>query len=142
MGSFSSGRPFVCKVVLMMSCCISSLIAQKLTGSGVVPPSIKFNGTLREVDGSPHISQTVVALALYASQDAQSPLWTTSVVLTPDTDGKFTVVLGNDPSNPLPVDLFDGVVARWIGYSADGLQETRRQQIVSVPYSLRAGSAD
>ena len=107
------------------------------TPGATVPPLVKVSGTLAQRQGS-----TVgVTFALYAEQTGGAPLWLETQNVTPDANGRYTVYLGANHANGVPLNLFASGEARWLGVQPEGQPEQARAQLVSVPYALTAGDA-
>ena len=82
-----------------------------------------------------------VTFALYAEQTGGAPLWLETQNVTPDANGRYTVYLGANHANGVPLNLFASGEARWLGVQPEGQAEQTRAQLVSVPYALTAGDA-
>ena len=55
--------------------------------------------------------------------------------------GRYTIYLGANHANGVPMDLFASGEARWLGVQPEGQAEQARVQLVSVPYAMTAGDA-
>ena len=82
-----------------------------------------------------------MTFALYAEQTGGAPLWLETQNVTPDANGRYTVYLGANHANGVPLNLFASGEARWLGVQPEGQPEQARAQLVSVPYALTAGDA-
>ena len=82
-----------------------------------------------------------MTFALYAEQTGGAPLWLETQNVTPDANGRYTVYLGANHANGVPLNLFASGEARWLGVQPEGQAEQTRAQLVSVPYALTAGDA-
>jgi hypothetical protein len=117
----------------MVAC---AAVAQTATDAGV-PRLIKFSGTMSSASSS-----TVgVTFALYAEQTGGAPLWLETQNVTPDSNGRYTIYLGANHANGVPLDLFASGEARWLGVQPEGQPEQARILLTSVPYALTAGDA-
>ena len=116
-----------------------SMLAFPLAASGV-PAFLTHQGHILESDTSPVTGSSNVVFKLYTNATGGSASWTQTVAVTFD-NGFYSVVLG--PGTPtLSADLFDAS-ALYLGITLEGLDEFEpRHRITSVPYALRAGSAD
>ena len=101
-----------------------------------MPPLIKVSGTLANVQGT-----VGVTFALYAEQTGGAPLWLETQNVTPDANGRYTIYLGANHANGVPLNLFASGEAQWLGVQPEGQPEQARAQLVSVPYALTAGDA-
>jgi hypothetical protein len=98
---------------------------------------IRFSGALRTAEGRPAAGEVAVTFSLYGDADGASLLWTETQMVRADRQGRYTVLLGAETPGGLPMDVFAGDTARWLGARlADG-RETRTL-LVSVPYALKA----
>ena len=122
---------------LFISVVVSCWSQVPATASATVPPLIKVSGTLSSVSGS-----TVgVTFALYTEQTGGAPLWLETQNVTPDANGRYTIYLGANHANGVPLDLFASAEARWLGVQPEGQPEQARILLTSVPYALTAGDA-
>jgi trimeric autotransporter adhesin len=108
----------------------------------VVPQLIKLSGTLLDAQGKPIATGPVgVTFALYAEQTGGASLWLETQNVHPDENGYYTVLLGNETSTGVPMELFASGEARWLGIQIERQPEQARVLLVSVPYALKAGDA-
>jgi hypothetical protein len=110
--------------------------------SPVVPPIVKFSGTLTDGNGKPLTEVVGVIFLLYKDSQGGAPLWMESQNVQPDKTGHYTVMLGSSSSQGLPPDLFVSGEARWLGVQAQGQAEQPRTVLLSVPYALKAADAE
>lgn len=106
-----------------------------------VPGWFSFSGTLKDSTGRPVASVTEVTFAIYSDAEGGDALWTEKQNVSPEEQGRFTVLLGTTKSGGVPVDLFTRSEPRWLGIEGPGLAEQPRVLLVSVPYALRAADA-
>ena len=104
--------------------------------AATVPPLIKVSGTLANAQGTVGVN-----FALYAEQTDGAPLWLETQNVIPDANGRYTIYLGANHANGVPLDLFASGEARWLGVQPEGQAEQARVQLVSVPYAMTAGDA-
>ena len=116
--------------------------AQQSADNFVVPPVVRFSGTLSDENGKP--SAGVVGVTFYLYRDAQggSPLWLETQNVNPDKLGRYSVMLGSSSSQGLPANLFTAGEPRWVGVQPQGQAEQPRVMLVSVPYALKSGDAE
>jgi hypothetical protein len=107
----------------------------------VVPPLVRFSGTLTDPNGKPLTNVVGVTFSLYSEQKGGAPLWLETQNVTADNNGHYTVMLGSTTSAGLPADIFVAGEARWIAVQVEGLAEQPRVLLLSVPYALKAGDA-
>jgi hypothetical protein len=134
--SFSSFLSISFLVIFMVVSCWGQTPAAT---SATVPPLIKVSGTLSSVNGGSTVGAT---FALYAEQTGGAPLWLETQNVTPDANGHYTIYLGANHTNGVPLDLFASAEARWLGVQPEGQAEQARVMLVSVPYALKAADAD
>ena len=107
------------------------------------PGLLDFSGRLGTEAGD-FTGEAYVTLTLYDHAFASEPehtLWVETTHLYVQ-DGRFHVLLGDDPSNPLPVDLA-AVSELFVGVRVgDDEEMTPRLRVASVPFSLHANDAD
>ena len=127
-----------CSVLLVSMFAITSCWAQTAVAgaTATVPPLVKVSGTLANLQGT-----VGVTFALYAEQTGGAPLWLETQNVTPDANGRYTIYLGANHANGVPLNLFASGEARWLGVQPEGQPEQARAQLVSVPYALTAGDA-
>ncbi len=122
-------------LVFMVMSCWAQVSPNAITAT--VPPLIKVSGTISGDSGS-----TVgVTFALYAEQTGGAPLWLETQNVALNANGRFTIYLGANHANGVPLDLFASGEARWLGVQPEGQAEQARVQLVSVPYAMTAGDA-
>ena len=121
-------------VTFIANFCCAQTVA--IGATATVPPLIKVSGTLANVQGT-----VGVTFALYAEQAAGAPLWLETQNVTPDANGRYTIYLGANHANGVPLNLFASGEAQWLGVQPEGQPEQARAQLVSVPYALTAGDA-
>ncbi len=82
--------------------------------------------------------------SLYELQEGGLPLWTETQNLTLDPQGHYTVLLGANSPEGLPLALFTTSEALWLGVEPQlpGQSEQPRVLLVAVPYALKSADAD
>lgn len=102
---------------------------------GAVPQTLTYQGYLKNTDGTPVNTATNVKFALYSSTSGAGAVWTSSTVSVTPANGIYSIELG-------PIDLpFDRPY--YLGVTAGADPEMRPlQALASVPYAMRARSAD
>ena len=71
-----------------------------------VPRLIKFSGTLKDSKGQPKSGVAGVTFAIYAEQEGGAPLWMETQNVTFEEGGKYTVLLGANSNEGVPMELF------------------------------------
>jgi len=108
--------------------------------NAAMPQTISYQGYLKDgVSGAPVSSQVTLTFRLYDSLQAASPVWLEVLEVTPQ-NGIYSVQLGTN--TPLESSLLAST-ALYLGLQVGSNPElTPRQQILSVPFAMRAASAD
>ncbi len=130
-------RLFSLLFIFMFAACLLAQTSGAAGASAAVPPLVKFSGTLAQ-----HRGMVGVIFALYAEQTGGAPLWLETQNVTPDESGRYTIYLGANHANGLPLNLFAFGEARWLGVQPEGQPEQARVEVVSVPYALKAADAE
>src|SRR6266478_2765088 len=107
-----------------------------------VPRLIKFSGTLLDAQDRPMAGPVGVTFALYSQQTGGAALWLETQNVTPDAHGNYSVLLGANSKNGVPVELFASGEARWLEVQVERQAEQPRVLLVSVPYALKAADAE
>ena len=121
-----------------------SVSSAQQTSTNYVPNLIRYNGTLKDMQGTASIPPTAVGItfAIYKQQDGGAPLWQETQNVIPDANGQYNVMLGSTKSEGVPADLFSDQDQRWLGVKIEGQPEQARVLMVSVPYAFRAHEAE
>jgi len=135
---------FACAAGMALLVCATSAHGQAVTQSAAVPRLITLSGAFRPADGRRAAPVETVTLAIYADEAGGSPLWEEKQTIPIGGGGQFTVILGQTERDGIPLEVFAGGDARWLGmlWARPGEVEGPRTRITSVPYALRASDAD
>lgn len=130
-------------IMLLLCLSLSSSAQQSVTADSnvVVPPLVKFGGTLTDGSGKALSGLVGVTFSLYKDEQGGAPLWIETQNVTADRLGHYSVLLGSATSTGLPTDLFASGEARWLGVQVAGEEEQPRTMLVAVPYAMKAGDA-
>lgn len=107
------------------------------------PQLISYQGNLRDGANQPFTGPAALQFTIYDAADGGNNLWTEIHGGVPVDNGNFALKLG--AITPFPSDLFDGD-SRYLKVGVDltntssNFSDLPRQQMVSVPYALRANS--
>jgi len=113
------------------------------TSAGVAPTLIPISGTLVTADGLPRAGSVLLVVSLYDTKEDTAPRWIEQQAVTADAAGHYTVQFGSTRPEGLPTDLFTGGgVPQWIGITVESQPEQPRVMLVTVPYAVKAVSAD
>ena len=113
-----------------------------------VPPSFNYQGVLRDGIGGVLAEQTpTVHFKLYNVNSGGEALWTGSQKVLLDANGLFNVVLSDEMAGTLGGVTLGGVIASnqilFMGITVNENTEiSPRQQLLSVPFALRAGDVN
>lgn len=107
-----------------------------------VPQVFNFSGRLGTATGD-YSGAAAVRIGLYDHPDSVEPanlLWSEEQDTYVD-QGRFHVLLGADPGNPLPDEVF-GAAELYVGVKVGAdVEMTPRLRVTSVPFAMRAGDA-
>jgi len=136
---------FGCELILIFLLA-GRLPAQQAPTAGsaqgqAVPHLVKFSGAVKNADGTPRTAVTGIAFALYKDQAGGAALWLETQNVSLDAQGRYTVLLGANSAEGMPLDAFTANQAQWLGVQPEGLPE-QRVLLVSVPYALKAADAE
>ena len=103
---------------------------------------ITVSGVLTDAGGQPRTGSVSLTFGLYVQQAGGEALWAERQVVTADTQGRYSVLLGATVAGGVPPELFGEGKAQWLGVQVEGEAELPRVLLVAVPYALRAADAD
>ena len=132
------------KKIMMLVLVVVIGLVMASASFGSVPLKMSVQGKLSKDDGSPQTSPQNMTFWIYDAATDGNLLWplaqpageTLSVTL--NNQGVFNAILGN--TLEIPTTLSGS--SCWMEIKTDGGILSPRQQIVSVPFALRAGEAD
>jgi hypothetical protein len=105
------------------------------------PQMINYQGKL-VINGSPVQNPRNITFTIYDQKTGGAALWSERKLVSV-TNGVFTVLLGDNSTNPFPKNLFTRSGNRFLAMSVDDLRELpQRFQLTSVAYALNAARAD
>ncbi len=107
-----------------------------------VPRLVRFSGTATVIDANAPGGVVGVTFSLYAEQNGGAPLWSEVQNVQVDKTGRYTVMLGSGQPDGLPLELFTGAQAQWLGVRVEAQPEQPRVMLLSVPYALKAADAE
>ena len=103
-----------------------------------LPRLVKFSGTVKDTAAGPLLG---ITFALYKEQAGGAALWLETQNVPLEDNGHYSVLLGANSAEGLPIELFTTGEARWLGVQLEHEPELPRVLLVSVPYALKAGDA-
>jgi len=137
---------FTCSIALTQATTDSpSTLATPASGAqaqGAIPRLIRFSGTLRQYENATPGQTLSLTFGLYKDAQGGAPLWTETQNVQLTASGRYSVLLGATQNEGLPLDLFTGGDARWLGIQVAGEGEQPRVLLVSVPYAMKAADAE
>ena len=131
-------------VFLSLTLAVSAQQTASTPPSSGVPRLVKYSGVLKDAAGQPRSGTVGLTLAIYAEQEGGATLWLETQNAELDEQGRYTVLLGAQTKDGLPLELFTAGEARWLGVQVNlpGEVEQARVLLVSVPYALKAADAE
>jgi hypothetical protein len=129
-------------VVLCLSLVQATLAQTPPVTASALPRLVRFGGTVKDLSGSPLTGVVGITFALYSEQTGGAPLWLETQNITPDSNGRYTALMGATKPEGLPAHLFTNEQAHWVGVQVEGQPELPRVLLVSSPYALKAGDAE
>lgn len=126
------------------------LWAMALAPAGAVPPGFNIQGRLTDASGVNREGNYSIKFTLYDAPTGGGALWTRTYTALTVRNGNFQTVIGDTAGQPMLSDVFATGDTRYLeiqvlsgpGVSSPEQPLVPRQQLVSVPYALRAGSVD
>ncbi len=137
-----TGKQLAIAAIVILFAALSALHGWAQQTSVVVPPLVRFGGTLADVSGKALTGTVGVTFSLYTDQQGGTPLWFETQNVIADRNGHYSVQLGSTKPDGIPTDLFTSGEARWLGVQPEGQAEQPRVLLLSVPYALKAGDAE
>jgi hypothetical protein len=123
--------------ILIVSC---FLLLGWMPVQAEIPSLMNYQGTLTDEEGAPLVGSHDLMFRLYPSAEGGSAFWSESHPGVALADGVFSVVLGT--VSPLTPAVFVSTEC-WISVQVDaGTEISPRMRVTSVPYALRAESAE
>lgn len=129
---------------------LASLFALSLASLSLVrsaraqtPELVVYTGQLTYDAGGPVQGLVELQVELFGSASMNDSLWGPFVFVDqPVYGGVFSLVLGDASSPGLASALGQSGGAAWLAFDVNGVAMTPRQQLVAVPWAMRAGNAD
>jgi hypothetical protein len=105
---------------------------------GAVLHLVQFSSIAKDIDGKPLAG--TVGITFYRDRQGGAPLWREVQNVQVDARGHYSVQLGANTQDGLPIDDFTSSEARWPGIQIAGQTEPR-VLLLAVPYALKAADA-
>ncbi|MFT5430569.1 MAG: hypothetical protein ACI9OJ_001244 [Myxococcota bacterium] len=131
------------KATTIMLAFVAGALFFTASATAQTPGIISFHGYLSDLSGNaidaPEGKDFTVRM--YHESEGSNPFWEDDFPGRPVVGGVFRILLGSS-NNAVPTSHFDGAV-KYIGVTVDNGEElSPRLQLVTVPYALRADTAD
>jgi hypothetical protein len=108
----------------------------------IPPVVIPLRGTVLAPSGQPQTGTVQLAIAIYAAADDPAPVWVEVQTVTLGDGGTYSINAGATQENGIPAELLTAGTNQWLGVTVGSGPEQPRMRLVTVPYALRAASAD
>ena len=116
--------------------------ATESLSSAVVPRLIRIRGTVRDEAGKALSGRVAITFSLYKDQDRPDAVWQETQNVQLDSLGHFSTLLGSTSEEGLPLEMFSGGEARWLGVRPENQVEQPRALLLSVPYALKSADTE
>jgi hypothetical protein len=92
----------------------STATVSKSSVSPTLPTVVSFSGSVRELDGATPLGPRNITFALYDHQALGTSLWSEAQTVYPDSQGRFTVLLGAGSVLGVPATVFAAGEPHWV----------------------------
>jgi len=119
---------------------LSCLLCQSLPA---VPGLISYQGMLRDDGGHPITVPSDITFSFWDQESGGHQLgegFSDTDLVTPDKNGLFATLIGDDPTYPVPEAIFS-LDEVWLNVNAGGVDLSPRTRITSVGFAVKASSA-
>lgn len=120
-------------------CLVAAVCLLPAVAFADVPTLINYQGILTDAGGAPITAPVNVSFSIFQDPAGGTAGWTESQSVTPDADGRFTVLLG--AVNPIPTTMFDWH-ERYLEVQVSGDTPFPRIRFISVAYAYHAKRSD
>jgi hypothetical protein len=104
-----------------------------------VPPYISYQGRVAKSDGASFTGVTNLTFGIFATNSGGTVVWGPQAMDVHVVDGLFNAILGQDATTNDVTDAFTNA-STWVEVICGNYTNEPRQQILSVPYAMRAGT--
>ncbi len=119
MNRMSFGVSLAISILLSLPLSLAQQSSQTAAGI-IVPRLIQFSGAINDAPGQPRSGVTGITFALYKDQAGGAALWLETQNVALDAQGRYTVLLGANSAEGMPVELFSGQWSALAGSAARG----------------------
>ncbi len=109
-----------------------------------VPGLTNYQGRLTDAAGQPITNPVDVTFTFWDAESGGAQLgggFSDTDTVTPDADGIYSTLIGDDPTNLVPESIFSGDSV-WLNVNIGGEDLAPRLRITSVGYALKSSHAD
>lgn len=124
---------FVCLLLGCASLSFTQSSTPRSRDSVEVQHLLKFSGKLSDSPRGGFIGRVTVRFKLYNDPDGVQACWEETQDVRPDTQGRYTVSLGETTLGDLPPEIFASPERHWLGVQPVGQPEQARLLLVELP---------
>ena len=129
-------------VLVLVAMGATVLHGQSQAPTLAAPTVFRMTGVLTTPTGEPRTGTVVLVASLYTAQTDTMSLWSEAQTITPDANGRYSILVGSTLENGVPREYFLSGVGRWLGVGVQGETEQPKVMLITVPYALKASDAD
>ena len=133
-------RTFVCLILGCLPLAAAQDLPVRLGNSVTVQRLFKLSGTLSDRERGGFGGMVALRFKMYNEPYGGEPYWRETQNVRPDTQGRYTVLLGEDTLGGLPTDIFSQGGIHWLGVQAPGQPEQPRMLLVGLPSTMKTDS--
>ncbi|QHI69277.1 Kelch repeat-containing protein [Tichowtungia aerotolerans] len=131
-------KRIVCILILLAPCCFAG-----------VPSEINYQGRLTDSGGNAVTGDVSMAVRIYDSAENGNELYSEDIgTVTLDVNGIYSFQFGStgqsvaNENEPALTGALQDASSHWLELSLNGIAQSPREKILTVPFSLHAGYAD
>lgn len=133
----------LCGILIALTMVLSAATPAAAQDAPPLPPIVvPLRGTILAPSGQPQTGTHQFAIAFYAEQGDTNPVWVEVQIVTLGDGGTYALNAGATQASGIPAEMLSGGTAQWLGITVGDGPEQPRMRLVTVPYALRAASAD
>jgi hypothetical protein len=123
----------------MKSILIAALLFSSIFVHAAVPSLINYQGLLTDINGNVVSSTKTVSVSIHDAATNGTQLYTESIGSVTVQNGIYSFQFGSGPT--FTTTLATGS-QHWLQVTLDGIAQTPRERLVSVPFAMKAVEAD